>query len=199
MTDIELEEEDLAPVAHVTMVYNGPVAPHWEMRPRYGEQRVVDDFWTRVKARLLLLPKHDPQFRRNRERVNRDAERERIVCDWDLGDDDPETQKTVPAPAPGAPGSSTAAASPATTDDAGTDEASTDGEVASETPATDVDEATNETSQGEDVDDQPLADDPASSGDDGADVEASEADTENQPASLGDDGSDGSAAPPEGP
>ncbi len=107
MTDIE-PEEDLPPVAHVTMVYNGPVAPHWEMRPRYGEQRVVDDFWTRVNARLLLLPKHDPQFRRNRERVNRDAERERITCDWDLGDDDPETLKTVPAPAPGAPGSETA-------------------------------------------------------------------------------------------
>jgi hypothetical protein len=52
---------------------------------------MLDGFWTRVNARLLLLPKHDPQFRRNRERVNRDAERERIICDWDLGEDDAES------------------------------------------------------------------------------------------------------------
>lgn len=100
MTDFE-PEEDLTPVAHVTLVYNGPVAPHWELKPRYGDQKMLDDFWTRVNARLLLLPKHDPQFRRNRERVNRDAERERIICDWDLGDDDAESTSTVVA-APGA-------------------------------------------------------------------------------------------------
>jgi hypothetical protein len=99
MTDFE-PEEDLPPVAHVTLVYNGPVAPHWEMKTRYGDQKMLDDFWTRVNARLLLLPKHDPQFRRNRERVNRDAERELIICDWDLGDDDAESTSTevvVPA------------------------------------------------------------------------------------------------------
>lgn len=88
MTDIEVEEEDLSPVAHVIVVYRGPAAPHWELKVRYGDQTLVDDFWTRAKARLLLLPKHDPQFRRNRERVNRDAERERIICDWDLGDEE---------------------------------------------------------------------------------------------------------------
>ena len=36
-------------------------------------------------ARLQLLPPHDPQFRRNRERVVRDAERENLILDWDLG------------------------------------------------------------------------------------------------------------------
>ncbi len=36
-------------------------------------------------ARLVLLPPHDPQYRRNRERVIRDAERENILLDWDLG------------------------------------------------------------------------------------------------------------------
>ena len=41
-----------------------------------------------MNARLMLLPPHDPQFKRNRERVNRDAERELILLDWDLGDDD---------------------------------------------------------------------------------------------------------------
>ena len=45
-------------------------------------------FRERVNARLLLLPPHDPQFRRNRERVNRDAERERIAIEWDLGYDE---------------------------------------------------------------------------------------------------------------
>jgi hypothetical protein len=36
----------------------------------------------------VLLPRDDPQFRRNRERVNRDAERELISLEWDLGSDD---------------------------------------------------------------------------------------------------------------
>jgi hypothetical protein len=36
-------------------------------------------------ARLLLLPPHDPQFRRNKERVARDAERENLTLVWDLG------------------------------------------------------------------------------------------------------------------
>lgn len=93
MTDI-VPEEDLPPVAHVTVVYTGPVAPHWELTTHYGDQKMLDDFWGRVNARLLLLPKHDPQFRRNKERVNRDAERERIICDWDLGDGDAESTST---------------------------------------------------------------------------------------------------------
>jgi hypothetical protein len=38
-----------------------------------------------VLARLVLLPRDDPQFRRNRERVARDAERENITIEWDLG------------------------------------------------------------------------------------------------------------------
>lgn len=85
-------------MAHVIMVYNGPVAPHWEMKVRYGDQKMLDDFWARVQARLLLLPKHDPQFRRNRERVNRDAERELIICDWDLGEGDAESTSTPSSP-----------------------------------------------------------------------------------------------------
>jgi len=88
MSAVEPEEEPQPPVAHVSIVYQGPVAPHWEMRTHFGNQEFLDEFWTRVTARLLLLPKHDPQFRRNMERVKRDAERENIICDWDLGDDD---------------------------------------------------------------------------------------------------------------
>ena len=33
----------------------------------------------------MLLPRDDPQFRRNRERIVRDAEREAISLEWDLG------------------------------------------------------------------------------------------------------------------
>ena len=46
---------------------------------------MVEEFRARVLARLVLLPRDDPQFRRNRERIVRDAERENILLDWDLG------------------------------------------------------------------------------------------------------------------
>lgn len=84
MTDVSTEP----PVAHSKIVYLGPVAPHWDVRLVSGERAVIDAFRDRVNARLLLLPPHDPQFRRNRERVNRDAERERIYLEWDLGYDE---------------------------------------------------------------------------------------------------------------
>ncbi len=85
MSDAAPEAEQLPPVAHATIIYLGPVAPHWEIRADFGDRGVVDDFRTRTMARLTLLPPHDPQFRRNRERVQRDAERELISLDWDLG------------------------------------------------------------------------------------------------------------------
>lgn len=73
------------PRGHVRIVYLGPVAPHWDLQSDFGERSIIDDFRQRVQARLLLLPPHDPQFRRNRERVARDAERENLLLDWDLG------------------------------------------------------------------------------------------------------------------
>ncbi len=85
MTDTVDAEIEEPPIAQATIIYLGPTAPHWEIRGVYGEREVIDSFRARVNARLLLLPPHDPQFRRNRERVNRDGERERIVVDWDLG------------------------------------------------------------------------------------------------------------------
>src|SRR5205823_6139388 len=80
---------DIAPVstepprASVTVVYLGPVAPHWDVRSDYGEKALVDQFHRRLNARLMLVPPPDPQFRRNRERVTRDAERENILLAWD--------------------------------------------------------------------------------------------------------------------
>lgn len=86
----ELDDEEGQPVvAGVTITYLGPVAPHWDLRTEFGEPDLVNSFRSRVNARLMLLPPHDPQFRRNRERVDRDAEREFIEVYWDLGDADP--------------------------------------------------------------------------------------------------------------
>ena len=79
------EAEPQPPVASVVVVYLGPVAPHWEVVSEFGDRNVIEAFRERALARLLLLPPHDPQFRRNRERVARDAERENLILEWDLG------------------------------------------------------------------------------------------------------------------
>jgi hypothetical protein len=83
MSDIAATPEP--PRAHARIVYLGPVAPHWEVYADYGDRTVVDEFRARVLARLVLLPRDDPQFRRNRERIMRDAEREAVSVEWDLG------------------------------------------------------------------------------------------------------------------
>ena len=82
MSDVE---EAPAPRAHARIVYLGSVAPHWEVYGDWGERQVLDDFRARALARLVLLPRDDPQFRRNKERINRDAERELISIEWELG------------------------------------------------------------------------------------------------------------------
>ncbi len=83
MSDVDVERQ--APVGSVKIIYLGPTAPHWEVRSDFGDAAMIQSFRDRLSARLLLLPPHDPQFRRNRERVNRDAERENLVIEWDLG------------------------------------------------------------------------------------------------------------------
>ena len=82
---IEELVHDEPPRASLIITYLGPVAPHWELRADYGDAALVEEFRSRMNARLLLLPPHDPQFRRNRERVNKDAERENFLLRWDLG------------------------------------------------------------------------------------------------------------------
>lgn len=81
MTDIATD----APRAHARIIYLGPVSPHWEVYGEYGDRTLLEEFRTRVLARLVLLTRDDPQFRRNRERIVRDAERERISIEWELG------------------------------------------------------------------------------------------------------------------
>ena len=73
------------PRGHVRIIYLGPVAPHWDLQSAYGDRVLIEEFRMRAMARLVLLPPHDPQFRRNRERVARDAERENLILEWDLG------------------------------------------------------------------------------------------------------------------
>ena len=81
----EETEEPQPPRGHVRVIYLGPVAPHWDVQSDFGDRNLIEEFRQRALARLLLLPPHDPQFRRNRERVVRDAERENLILDWDLG------------------------------------------------------------------------------------------------------------------
>jgi hypothetical protein len=83
------EGELVEPIGHVRVVYLGPVAPHWEVQSDYGPPEIIEQFRERVLARLVLLPPHDPQFRRNSERVVRDAEREQLALEWvlDYGDE----------------------------------------------------------------------------------------------------------------
>ena len=92
----EVEAEPLPPQGHIRVVYLGPVAPHWEVQSNYGDAAVIDPFRDRTIARLTLLPPHDPQFRRNRERVVRDAEREHLELEWDLGIPDEEEIAPIP-------------------------------------------------------------------------------------------------------
>ncbi|MCA1692959.1 MAG: hypothetical protein LC733_12460 [Actinobacteria bacterium] len=89
------EFEQQAPRGHVRIVYLGPVAPHWDVVSTFGDRNVVEEFRQRALARLLLLPPHDPQFRRNRERVVRDAEREVLILEWDLSVPEEEIEETA--------------------------------------------------------------------------------------------------------
>lgn len=98
LTPPEENAEPQPPRGHVRVVYLGPVAPHWEVQSDFGDRNLIEEFRQRVLARLVLLPPHDPQFRRNRERVVRDAERENLLLDWDLGIPE-EYAEATPTPA----------------------------------------------------------------------------------------------------
>ena len=87
MTATEDEGVQQPPQGHVRIVYPGPLAPLWEVQGVFGDRAMLDEFRQRAVARLQLLPPHDPQFRRNRERVVRDAEREALILEWDLGEE----------------------------------------------------------------------------------------------------------------
>jgi hypothetical protein len=81
------EYADEPPRAHARIVYLGPVAPHWDILGEWGDRNLLEAFRARALARLVLITRDDPQFRRNSERINRDAERERISLEWDAAVD----------------------------------------------------------------------------------------------------------------
>ncbi len=85
MSHIEPIAEHQPPQGHVRVIYLGPVAPHWDLQSDFGDRALIEGFRDRMLARLMLIPPHAPQFRRNRERVARDAERERLLLQWVLG------------------------------------------------------------------------------------------------------------------
>lgn len=85
MVDEQTQAEEVPPQGHVRIVYLGPVAPHWEVRGVFGDRSVIDAFRERALARLQFLTPNDPQCGRNRMRVARDAEREHLILEWDLG------------------------------------------------------------------------------------------------------------------
>ncbi len=93
MTDITEDLPPQPPVGDVMVVYLGPVAPHWDIRSTFGDRALIESFRDRINARLMLLPPHDPQFRRNRERINRDAERENVRIAWDLGYEEEDSER----------------------------------------------------------------------------------------------------------
>ncbi len=70
---------------NVRVVYLGPVAPHWDVESADVDRALLEEFRQRTLARLQLVPRHDPQFRRNHDRVVHDAEREGLVLEWDFG------------------------------------------------------------------------------------------------------------------
>ena len=83
-------EPQAPPRGHVRVVYLGPGRP--PLAGRLGLRRPCRHRGVppaRHGPTAAPAP-HDPQFRRNRERVVRDAERENLLLDWDLGipDDD---------------------------------------------------------------------------------------------------------------
>lgn len=82
MTETHVESR-----GHARIIYVGPVAPHWDVHVSdWGDRNALAAFKVRVEARLrLLTPADQVQFPRNKERCNRDAEREAITVEWDLG------------------------------------------------------------------------------------------------------------------
>lgn len=88
---------------HVRIVYLGPVAPHWDVESDFGDRALIEELRQRILARLVLLPPHDPQFRRNRERVSRDAERENVILEWSIGGGEAPEAPLTPAPTAPAP------------------------------------------------------------------------------------------------
>ena len=93
--------EVVDPVGFVKITYLGPVSPHWECTMEYGDPEQIQAFVDRIHARLNYITALDPQFRRNRERVKKDAEREQLRVEWipaELGVDQERPERAESSP-----------------------------------------------------------------------------------------------------
>ncbi|MFN8105418.1 MAG: hypothetical protein U0U69_13245 [Acidimicrobiia bacterium] len=89
------EEEVVEPQGTVRVTFTGPVIPHWRYEFVEGNREVIQDLVRRANTVIGLLPPGDPQFRRNQNRVQRDADREAVTIEW-VGVDPPEDRSAVP-------------------------------------------------------------------------------------------------------
>jgi len=79
-----MNEEEEVPEYQGTLriIHRGSVIPHWRYEYVEGARNVIEDVVRRANAVLGFLPPGDPQFRRNRDRVQRDADREGVTVEW---------------------------------------------------------------------------------------------------------------------
>lgn len=91
MVDDTLEEE-IEHTGTVRIAYTGPVIPHWRYELVEGDREIITELVHRANSVIGLLPPTDPQFRRNRDRVQRDADRNGITVEW-LGTNLPEDRE----------------------------------------------------------------------------------------------------------
>ncbi len=85
MDSENMEDGSPEPVGTATITYTGHLVPYWDIELDGRDQRILESFRDRAMARLTMLPPYDPQFRRNGDRVSKEAEREGIVLQWNLG------------------------------------------------------------------------------------------------------------------
>ncbi|MBX7159295.1 MAG: hypothetical protein K1X95_03310 [Acidimicrobiia bacterium] len=88
------EQEVLEPQGTVRITFTGSVIPHWRYEFVEGNREVIQDLVRRANTVIGLLPPGDPQFRRNQNRVQRDADREAVTIEW-VGVDPPEDRSAM--------------------------------------------------------------------------------------------------------
>jgi hypothetical protein len=76
---------DRPTIGNARIVYIGHLAPYWEIEIEGDDSTALEAFRERAMARLTMLPPYDPQFRRNNERVTKDAVQSGIALEWDTG------------------------------------------------------------------------------------------------------------------
>lgn len=80
--------EEIVDRGTLRITFTGHTLPHWRYEFVEGDRSAIEDLVRRANAVIGLLPPRDPQFRRNRDRVDRDGAREGITVEWVGIDDD---------------------------------------------------------------------------------------------------------------